>query len=444
MFTAAEILSSLLGSAVTPFFLFLSALIMTPSSGISKVLHPKRFIPLITENKSESSVTPFRALSVALAGTLGVGNITGVASALIAGGPGAVFWMWVGAAAVTAVKYSEVVLAVKYRKRDCSGYYGGAMYYISHGLSEILPKKFCCTLASVFAVLCCANSLITGNLIQANAAATIIPGNHRFTAGCILTAAVVLSVIFGTGRIEKITARILPPLTLGYIVLCLVIIFRHRAIVPDIAADIFKSAFSLRSAAGGAVGFTMREAMRFGIMRGIFSNEAGCGTSPTAHASADTASPVHQGCLGIIEVLFDTVLLCTLSAFVFLIADRRYGCLPWGHDADASVVTLESFRYLGNGFGEVFITAAIVLFAYSTIIAQLYYGQIAIKFLSAKKQPQIIFLVISSASVLAGSVIYSPVLWLFADIIIGLMTAVNCMVIILLRKQVRSCLRLLP
>lgn len=444
MLLLLESLASFIGSSFTPFFLFASALIMFPSSGVMRFLRPRLFIKLITEKKTDSQVTPFRALSVALAGTLGVGNITGVASALIAGGPGSVFWMWIGAAAVTAVKYSEVALAVRYRQNEKNGFYGGAMYYISEGTKDLLPPKAGRCLASVFALFCCMNSLITGNLVQSNAAASLFAEEHRLTAGCILTAAVAFSIIFGTGRFEKITSKLLPTLTFCYMALSVAIILVNRRLVPEIAHDIFSSAFSVKSVIGGAAGFSAREAMRYGIMRGIFSNEAGCGTSPTAHASADAVSPVHQGCLGVFEVVFDTIVLCTMSAFVFLIADRRFGCIPWGTDADAAKVTLDSFGALGISGTEIFMTAAIVLFAYSTIIAQFYYGTVAIRFLSEKKEPQIIYSVISALTVLCGSVMFAPAVWHFADIIIGIMTAVNCVVIILLRRKVKECSRYLP
>ncbi|MBR5903103.1 MAG: sodium:alanine symporter family protein, partial [Clostridia bacterium] len=228
------------------------------------------------------------------------------------------------------------------------------------------------------------------------------------------------------------------------ILLSLAIILANYSLVPDSLWDILSSAFSAKSLLGGAAGFSVREAMRYGILRGIFSNEAGCGTSPTAHASADAVSPVHQGCLGVIEVVFDTIVLCTLSALVFLIAEKRYGYMLWGIEAEASKVTLDSFHLLGNTGSEIFITLAIILFAYSTIIAQFYYGTVAVRFLSDKKEPQIFFSVISAMTVFAGSVMFTPAVWLFSDIVIGIMTAVNCIVIILLRRKVKECSQYLP
>lgn len=438
MLSFFEHLSSLLGGVVTPFILFFSACVMIPSVRFGKILKPKSFVRTLTEKQKTSSTTPLRALSVALAGTLGVGNITGVASALIAGGPGAIFWMWMGALAVLAVKYAEVYLAVRYRRKDGDGWIGGAMYYIRDGLAKHLPERFSSGLAGFFAVLCCLNSLVTGNIVQSNAAAAVIPGNHRLTVGCILAFCLLLAILYGSRKVEKITSRLIPPLSLLYIVITLVIIWNNRSLLPDVLRDILSSAFTFRAAAGGAAGFTIREAMRFGVMRGIFSNEAGCGTSPTAHASADTISPHHQACLGIVEVLFDTILLCSLTAFVLLIADRRFSCIPWLSNADSAEAVLESFRLLSGEAVYRILVISIILFAYATILAQLYYGTIALGYLSNKKGLQIVYSALSVIAVTAGSVISAPVVWLSADIVIGMMTAVNCVVIILLRKECRD------
>lgn len=434
-----ESISAALGSVVTPIILFISAVIMTPSVRLGRVMRPKSFFRALTDKPKTSSTTPFRALTVALAGTLGVGNITGVASALIAGGAGAIFWMWIGALAVLAVKYAEVFLAVRYRRRDEHGWYGGAMYYIRDGLGRKCSGKFSKALAAVFAVLCCLNSLITGNLVQANAAVSVIPGDKRLIYGCVFGFCVLLAILYGARKIERITSRLIPALTGVYIVVAVAIICANRDILVEIFCDIVKSAFTFRAAAGGAAGFTVREAMRFGIMRGIFSNEAGCGTSPTAHASADTKSPHHQACLGIVEVIFDTIFLCSLTAFVLLIADKRFSCVPWGDfAADSAEVTLESFRLISGEAVHFILVISIVLFAYATILAQLYYGTVALGYLSNKKRLQVIYSVLSVGFAVAGSVVSAPVIWLLADIIIGMMTAVNCVVIILLRRECRD------
>jgi len=439
MLQLMENVSFILGTVVTPLALLLSAVALFRSVNLINILRPRNFLSSFFRRRKQSGVSPFRALSVALAGTLGVGNITGVASALLVGGPGAVFWMWVGAFVVLGVKYAEVYLAVKYRQQDENGYYGGAMYYIRCGLARRgFPSGLCKIVSFLFALLCCANSLITGNLVQANAAATAITTEKPIWIGYMMAALVLASILFGVRKIEKITAKLIPALTVFYIAVSLWILLVYRDLIPQVFLDIVKSAFSFRPFLGGTVGFTMLSAMRFGIMRGIFSNEAGCGTSPIAHAAADTDSPHDQGCLGIFEVLFDTVILCSLTAFVLLIAGERFGLLPWGTDTDPSGVTLRCFEQLAGTGVYHLLRISIVLFAYATIVAQLYYGSTALRSISNKKGLQIAYSLLSVFTVVAGSVITAPQVWLAADLIIGTMTAVNCFVIILLRRDLKS------
>ncbi len=433
-----ESLSAILGTIITPAILFLSSAVVSPDIKILKVLRPRRFLRSLADLPEGSRSSPLRALSVALAGTLGVGNITGVASALIAGGPGAIFWMWAGALVVLSVKYAEVNLAVLFRRKNDDGYYGGAMYYIRDGLSRIVRPRTAAVLGGVFALLCCSNSLITGNIVQSNAAACIFPGKYRIYCGLAIGACVLVSIIYGAKKVERITSSLIPTLTAVYIIISLCVIFFNLSYVPSVLIDIVSSAFSGRAIFGAAAGFSVREAMRFGIMRGIFSNEAGCGTSPIAHASAETKSPHNQACYGIVEVVFDTLILCTMTALVLLIADARFGIIPWHSNADASPVTLESFRILGGDLSYYILCVSVVLFAFATIIAQIYYGVISIGYLTSKKTPQIIYSILSVGCAIGGSVISSPVMWLSADIIIGIMTAVNCIVIVLLRSRLRS------
>ncbi len=428
---------SLLGGVVTPAVLFLAFVFLLPHIRLSRILNPKKFIRSICDMPEGSKTSPFSALSLALAGTLGVGNITGVASALICGGPGAIFWMWAGASVSLAVKYAEVYLAVLFRQRKNSSWVGGAMYYIRDGLTDNRSGKFSAGLATLFAVLCCANSLITGNLIQSNSAASVVTDERRLLCGFVLGTLVLVSIIFGTHRIEKITSAVIPGLTAIYILISLYIIAVNLDFIPGIIREIFSSAFSFKAVGGGAVGFSVREALRFGIMRGIFSNEAGCGNSPTAHASAETKSPHNQACMGIVEVVFDTIILCTLTAFVLLIADKKYSIIPWLTDADNAVVSLEAFRSLTSDAVYYILSVSVIMFAYATIIAQIYYGYSAIKYLTDKKLPLYIYYALSVITAVAGSTVTPPVMWLFADLIIGTMTVINCLTLISLRKRCR-------
>lgn len=432
------ILSDFLGSLLTPLVLLAAALFLFPKIRPTRLLRPKSFVHALCDLPENAESTPFSALSMALAGTLGVGNITGVASALVSGGPGAVFWMWTGAVVSIVVKYAEVYLAVKYRRHIGRQRYGGAMYYIRDGLSKWLPYSVTAALGSVFAVLCCMNSLITGNIVQSNAAACVMPEGYRLACGIVLGVLVFASLLYGSRKIEKITAKLMPPLTAVYMLIAVTILICNCSLLPEVLGEIFRSAFAPRAVFGGTVGFTVREGLRFGVMRGIFSNEAGCGTSPTAHAVSDTKSPHHQACCGVLEVVFDTLILCTMTALVLLIADRRYAVIPWKTAVDTAPVTLDAFRALTGDAVYYILIAAVVLFAYGTIIAQIYYGTVAIGYITKKKLPLLLYYCISAVCTVVGAVISSPVMWTLADVIIGIMTVMNCSVLILLRRQCRD------
>lgn len=424
-------ISEFLGSMLTPLFLFLTSASLIPYVKIS----PKNFVRSLKNSSTESS---WKALSVALAGTLGVGNITGVASAIICGGAGSIFWMWIGSLIVISVKYAEVYLAVLYRRRDADGWYGGAMYYIRDGLGKMIGGRRAEVFGGFFAILCIANSLITGNIVQANSAACVLPEKFRLYSGIILGVLVLFSIIYGTRRIEKITSAVVPPLAGFYMAVCIYVIAANIGMIPKILADILSSAFNGRAIYGGGVGFCIREAVRYGVMRGIFSNEAGCGTSPSAHASADTKSPHSQALCGIIEVVFDTLVLCSMTAFVLLIADGKFGIIPWHSETDTSAVTLDAFGALTNNFIYVVLCIAVVMFAYATIIAQIYYGAAAIGYLTKNKWLNIAYSALSVTCPVIGAVISAHDMWIAADIIIGIMTSANCVVLILLRKECRN------
>ncbi|MBQ7930821.1 MAG: alanine:cation symporter family protein, partial [Clostridia bacterium] len=234
-------------------------------------------------------------------------------------------------------------------------------------------------------------------------------GDSRLICGIVLAVLTGSAILFGTHRIEKITSALIPVLTGGYLAITLGIIFSHASLLPGIFRDIISSAFTGRAVLGASAGFTVHQALRFGIMRGIFSNEAGCGTSPTAHAAADTKSPHYQAVLGMVEVIFDTLILCTLTALVLLIGDAEWGLIPWGTDADAAPVTLDIFRCLGGDTVYRILRISVLLFAFSTVIAQFYYGTAAIRYLSGKRLPQVIYAALSAVCACAGSVISSPV-----------------------------------
>ena len=432
-------LSSLVGTVLTPFMLFTASAGIAVSAGVRTVFDLR---PLFRKKeKTRDGTSPLSALSLALAGTLGAGNITGVASALMAGGPGAVFWMWIGALVAVPVKYAEVRLAVRYREIRADGRRGGSMYVIRDGFGGTARAA---RVASVFAVLCAANALVTGNLIQSNAAVSLLPEKHRLLWGALLSVVVALSVCFGTKRIERAASRLMPPLTAFYMIVCLAAILPHLCLLPGILSAVFRAAVSPRAFGGGMLGFSVREALRFGVMRGIFSNEAGCGTSPSAHAAADTDSEHDQALLGVCEVIFDTLILCTLTALVMLTADGEGGFFPWHGTGDAAPAAMEAFRLLCGPVLSGGVRIATVLFAYASIIAQIYYGLTAVDFLSRKKTAGRLFLALSVLMPLGGAVIAPGPMWMIADLLLGSMTVLNCSALLLLRGTLRPSPRRSP
>ena len=400
-------LADFTGSVLTPLCLFLASAGVVSVTGLKKLF---RFSDLLRRPKGKKEGTsPAAALSLALAGTLGAGNITGVASALMAGGPGAVFWMWMGAIIAVPVKYAEVRFAVRYRRRRGTEWTGGSMYTIRDGLGSLFPspsgRKTAERLASLFAVLCAANALVTGNLVQSNAAVCLLPAGRKPLWGVLLALAVALSVLAGTRKIEKTAARLMPPLTAFYILVSLAAVLPHARMIPSLLRLILSSAFSSRAFGAGIAGFSVREAVRCGVMRGIFSNEAGCGTSPSAHAAAETDSEERQALLGVCEVIFDTLILCTLTALVLLTSDAVSGGFPWHTASDAAPAAMEAFEALAGEFAAMGVRIAAVLFAYASIIAQIYYGMTAVRFLTENRTAGNMFLALSAVMPLIGAAI---------------------------------------
>ncbi len=445
MVKLVEAILDLLCGTVTPALICIGGIVFAMGIRMGHILRPRRFFSALLDTSVTSGTSPFTGLTMALAGTLGVGNTTGVSAAIVSGGAGAVFWMWAGALLAMSIKYGEVALAVKYRRvgQTTEGkktFYGGAMYYISDGLGRRYPKRSFAVLGGGFALLCIGNSFVTGNIVQANSASAVIPILSPEITGGVLAGLVALSVMWGVDRIGNITSRLIPVLAGVYMLLSLWVIFTNITLIPEICGDIFRSAFSFRAVAGGAVGLTAREAVRYGITRGIFSNEAGCGTSPTAHASADTKSPFHQGCFGIFEVAADTLVLCTMTAFVLLAADKKYGILSHVAGEGDAALTLNAFsRHFGDGCGTWvygILALSVLLFAYATIIAQLYYGFVAVGYLTRSHLARGGYLVCSVFCTFFGAVMDVGLMWSLADVTVCLMTVVNIIVLLLLRREI--------
>ena len=405
---------------IMPIFLILVGFFLLFKLKFFYILHPIKTVKSMLKGG-------FKPLTLALAGTLGVGNIVGVASAIIAGGAGAVFWMWVSAFLVMSIKYTEVTLAMKHRQIDKSGsYYGGAPYYISNELSSVIGKKPAFIIACCFALLCTINSLTTGNLVQVNSVASLLPV-PKLIFGIVFALLVFLVIIGGRKWISSITAVLIPILSVFYIVVVIYVVISNSSQIPTVFSMIFKDAFSFKCATSGFMGYGIMASIRYGVSRGILSNEAGCGTSPTAHASSSTRDIHSQGCLGIFEVFVDTILLCTLTAVVILI---------WGKgDTEPMSLIVNAFYGLSGVVGKYGVIISSLLFSFATVTCQYYYGIEALNFLSKSKTSKAIFAVVFAITTLIGAIIPMALMWQISDFVIALMTISNILCIIFIKNE---------
>lgn len=362
----------------------------------------------------DGDVTPFQALSTALAATVGTGNIVGVAVAIVTGGPGAIFWMWIAALVGMITKFSEVTLSIAYRiKKPDGSYAGGPMYYIDRGLKK--PW-----LAKLFALFAGIATFGIGNSVQSNAISGNLTENFGLNpviVGIILAILTAVVIVGGIKSIAKVTEKLVPLMALLYIIGAIVVLIVHRAQVPASIASIFTEAFNFKSAAGGAVGFGIMTTIRAGVSRGVFTNEAGLGSSPIAHASASTDHPVRQGMWGVSEVFIDTIVICTMTALVILSS----GIQETG--ADASVLVAKAFS-TGFPFGKYVVTFGLVLFAFSTILGWEFYGETSMRYLLGDKV-SIPFRIVYIIFVFVGATINLEMVWSIANILNALMAIPN-------------------
>ncbi len=408
-----ETINSILSGFIVPVLLIICGIWFAFRLHFFYILHPVKLCRCLGESSGEEGVSPFRALTVALAGTLGVGNMAGVATAIVAGGAGALFWMWISALCAMSIKYIEVKLALETREKKNGEWRGGAMYYIK----KAAGGKFGGAVASAFAVMCAANALLTGNIVQVNSACAAISEIDPLWIGAAVGILGMWVAAGGGKRVSGATVAIIPFLSVVYMIICLAVIFNNIERIPTVFSEIVRGAFSFRSVGGGVGGFMMVRAMRFGVTRGIFSNEAGCGTSPTAHAQANAKSPHHQGCFGIFEVFADTIVLCTMTGLVILLCRER--------GLDGIPLTLYAFESLAGGWASKIIAVSVVLFALATVISQSAYGLVSLDFLGGGKTVRTVYLMLIPAASVGGALISADSMWQIADFIVSLMTAVN-------------------
>ena len=390
----------------------------------------------------DGAMSPFQAVCTALAGTVGTGNIAGVAGAIALGGPGAIFWMWCSAFLGMCTKFSEVTLAIHFREKNKNGeYVGGPMYYIKNGLSK--KWHFLAVFYAVFGVL---TVFGTGNATQVNTIVSsvntalmnfnILKGepnsNVNLIFGIFIAALVAMVLLGGIKRIGQVSEKLVPFMAVLYVILALGVIILNIQRVPGVFAQIVSGAFTPRAATGGIIG-SMFLSMKKGVSRGIFSNEAGLGTGSIAHACADTDNAVHQGMFGIFEVFMDTIVICTLTGLVILLAAPN---ISYGLAAGAEL-TISGFTATYGGWVSILTAIAMCCFAFSTIIGWGLYGSRCIEFLGGEKfvRP---FLVVYSFVSIVGATMNLGLLWDISDTFNGLMAVPNLIALLMLSGHVKK------
>lgn len=380
-----------------------------------------------TEDKS---ISQFQSLCTALAATIGTGNIVGVSSALIFGGPGAIFWMWIVAFFGMMTNYSENVLGIYYRKKNEKGEWsGGAMYYLRDGLGAKKGMKGVgAVLAVLFSLFCLLASFGIGNMSQINS----IAGNMKaafhvptFITGIVLMILAGLVILGGIKRIASVTEKLVPVMALLYIVGALVVCVLNINQFGAVFSSIFKGAFAMKAVGGGIVGSGIKLAITWGMKRGVFSNEAGLGSSVMVHSSSNVKEPVRQGMWGIFEVFADTIVVCTLTAFVVLssgLVDLNTGEVL--SSSEGSALVGEAFSKVFGSLGPAFIAVAILLFAFSTVLGWSHYGTKAFEYLFGSKAT-IIYRVIFIVFIVFGATMKLQLAWDLSDTFNGLMAIPN-------------------
>lgn len=402
------------------FLLLLAGVFFTISSKVVQLRWLPEMFRVIFEkpetlDDGRKGISSFQAFAISAASRVGTGNIAGVATAIVLGGPGAVFWMWVIAFIGAASAFFEATLAQVYKVKDKEGgYRGGPAYYIERGLGQ----KW---LGVLFAVLITVTFAFVFNTVQSNTIAASLNEQYEFSnviTGIILAVITALVIFGGVRSIATVSSFIVPIMAIGYIILVGYILVINIDQVWPMIQNIVKSAFGLHPAFGGAMGFAIMQ----GIKRGLFSNEAGMGSAANAAATAAVSHPVKQGLIQSLGVFFDTMVICTATAIMLLL----YTDLQFGPDAEQGVaVTQQALTTHVGEFGGIFLTIAVFMFAFSSIIGNYYYGQSNIEYLTKNKLIMFIFRILVVGMVFVGSVIQVQTVWDTADLFMGLMAIIN-------------------
>ncbi|MEQ9809747.1 alanine/glycine:cation symporter family protein [Streptococcus jiangjianxini] len=386
---------------------------------------PKAIQLIFADDKGEGDISSFAALATALAGTVGTGNIVGVATAIKSGGPGALFWMWIAAFFGMATKYAEGLLAVKYRSKDANGdVSGGPMYYIINGMGQKWKP-----LAIFFAV---AGVLVAwfgiGTFTQVNSITSSLENSFGFSprlVSLVLGVLTALIIFGGIQSISKISEKVVPFMASLYIIAALLVIaFHYQHILPTISL-VFTSAFSKTAAIGGFTGAVVKEAIQKGIARGVFSNESGLGSAPIAAAAAKTDEPVEQGLISMTGTFIDTIIICTLTGLAILVTGQ------WTTSLDGAPLTQAAFADIFGEWGIIALTISLLLFAFTTILGWSYYGERCFEFLFGVKHLSL-YRLIFVLMVSLGGFLNLELIWILADIVNGLMAIPNLIALLAL------------
>ncbi len=391
--------------------------------------------------KEVGAISQFQALCTALAATVGVGNIAGVATAIVCGGPGAIFWMWFAAFFGMMTNFSENVLGIYFRRKNSKGEWsGGAMYYLQDGLGGYkhckLLGRVLAVLFSIFAVLA---SFGIGNMSQINTISSNLTGVFHipsWVTGLVLMVIAALVIVGGIKRIASVTEKIVPFMVVAYLVGAVIVVAVNWRQIGPAFASIFSFAFGFRAVGGAAIGVAVKSAVTWGFKRGVFSNEAGLGSSVMVHSNSNVKEPVHQGLWGIFEVFADTIVVCTLTALVVLtsgLVDLHSGAMLTS--ADKSVLVSEAFSSVFGSFGGGFIAIAILLFAFSTVLGWSHYGSKAWEYLFGTKAT-IVYKVVFVLFIMVGATMELDLAWDISDTFNGLMAIPNLIGVICLSPLV--------
>ncbi|MCP8617907.1 alanine/glycine:cation symporter family protein [Salirhabdus salicampi] len=384
------------------------------------------------DKKSKGDISHYQALTTALAATIGTGNIAGVATAVVLGGPGAVLWMWIIAIFGMATKYAEAILAVKYRTENSKGEMsGGPMYYLEKGMNA----KW---LAVLFAIFASIAAFGIGNLVQSNSVSDALRSTFAvptWVTGLILTVLTGLVILGGIKSIGKVTAFFVPIMAVLYIIGGLIVLISNINLVPAAIGVIFTDAFTAEAVGGGILGTVIR----YGVARGVFSNEAGLGSAPIAAAAAKTDYPGRQALVSMTQVFIDTILVCSITGITIVMSGFYGSGTPMvdGEQMTGAALTSESFAFFLGDFGSYIVTIGLVFFAFSTILGWCYYGEKSFSYLVGEKGiPFYRFVFV--AAVFFGAVISLEVVWTFADVMNGLMAFPNLIGLLVLSGVVVS------